>query len=67
VKLYKNCKEKKVLLYCIEIGSCGCFEFKVPYDGMYLLEICPKGRGKNMGSCRPLLTLKNVGVADLMI
>jgi choice-of-anchor A domain-containing protein len=67
VKLYKNCGERKMLLYCIRICSCGCFEFDVCYDDFYLLEICPIGHGKNKGTCKPVLTLKNVGVSNLMI
>jgi len=66
VKLYKICNEKKVLLHCIKMCSCGCFQFHVPYDGCYLLVICPVGQGKNSKTCRPMLTLKNVGVTNLM-
>ena len=67
VKLYRSCGERKQLLYCIKICSCGCFEFEVPYDDFYLLEICPVGAGKNKGNCKPMLTLKNIGVANLII
>jgi hypothetical protein len=49
------------------VGTCGCFEFEVPYDDCYALEVCPKGRPKNIKDCKPMLTLKNVGVSNLMI
>lgn len=65
VKLYRNCKERRTLMKRAIICCCGCFEFCVPYDDYYILEICPIGRNK--GNCKPLLTLKNVGVANLSI
>lgn len=67
ISLYKNCGEKKRLLYCIRICSCGCFEFEVPYDDFYLLKVCPVGCKKSKGKCKPIITLKNVGVASLAI
>ncbi len=66
IKLYKSCKERKQLINCITIYSCGCFEFRVPYDDFYLLEICPIGMNANAITCKPMLTLKNVGVMSLM-
>lgn len=66
VSLYKNCGDKRVLLYCIRVCNCGCFEFEVPYDDFYYLKVCPVCR-KSKGSHRPLLSLKNVGVANLAI
>lgn len=72
IRLYKSCGDKKSLLYCIKIDSCGCFHFEVKFDDFYLLEICPivktshkHNRRKEM--CKPVITLKNVGVANLMI
>ena len=67
VKLYKICDEKKTELYCEKVGPCSCFEFKVPYDGCYVLEVCPIYTGKKKESCKPTLTLKNVGVSSLAI
>jgi hypothetical protein len=55
------------LIHCIRICCCGCFKFEVPYDDYYQISICPIGYGKNSGNCKPMLTLKNVGVANLMI
>ena len=67
VKLYKICDEKKVQLYCEIVSSCGCFEFEVPYDGCYLLEVCSLGHGRKGSDCKPVLTLKNVGVSSLRV
>lgn len=66
VYLYDVCQEKKELLYCEKICCCGCFQFEVPFDGSYLLVICPICHRRS-GDCKPMLTLKNVGVSDLMI
>ncbi|TAH69423.1 MAG: hypothetical protein EWM47_07145 [Anaerolineaceae bacterium] len=67
VKLYKVCDEEKIQLYCEKVGTCGCFEFDVPYDDCYILEVCPdRYSGKDI-NCKPMLTLKNVGVSSLMI
>ncbi|HWT27487.1 MAG TPA: hypothetical protein VN131_06060, partial [Mobilitalea sp.] len=67
VKLYSICQECKVLIYCEKVGSCGCFCFEVDYEGCYVLEVCPAVSGKRSSSCKPTLTLKNVGVASLQI
>jgi choice-of-anchor A domain-containing protein len=67
VKLYKVCDEKKIQLYCEKVGPCGCFEFEVPYDDCYVLEICPDKSYKRNIDCKPMLTLKNVGVSSLRV
>lgn len=67
IRLYRSCSDRRVLLNCIRMGNVGCFEFEVPYDDFYMLEVCPVGYGKNKGSCKAILTLKNVGVASLSI
>jgi hypothetical protein len=67
IKLYRICGENKVLLYCERICSCDCFEFKVPYDDCYLLTVCPYRAGRNISKCKPMLTLKNVGVAGFRL
>ncbi|MDF2907518.1 MAG: hypothetical protein K0R34_2839 [Herbinix sp.] len=67
VKLYKACGERKKLLHCVCIYGCGCFEFRVPYDDYYRLEVCPIGSNANAITCKPMLTLKNVGVKSLML
>lgn len=67
VKLYKICGEDKIQLYCEKIGYCDCFEFDVPYDDCYVLEICPDICSRKKIDCRPMLTLKNVGVSSLAL
>jgi choice-of-anchor A domain-containing protein len=67
IKLYKACGDYKRLLHCASIYGCGCFEFRVPYDDFYRLEVCPVGTNANAITCKPMLTLKNVGVKSLMI
>jgi len=66
VNLYKIRNEGKILIQSEKLGTCGCFEFNVPYDDCYVLEVCPLLDKKN-SCCRPMLTLKNVGVSSLMI
>jgi choice-of-anchor A domain-containing protein len=67
VKLYRGCGTGKKLLYCITVCFCGCFEFRVPYDDYYILCVKPVGRRSHSSLCKPMLTLKNVGVMNLMI
>jgi choice-of-anchor A domain-containing protein len=67
VKLYEICDEKNIPIYCEKVSCCGCFEFEVPYDGCYLLEVCASGQGKISTGCKPVLTLKNVGVSSLRV
>jgi hypothetical protein len=67
VKLYRGCGTGKKLLYCITVCFCGCFEFRVPYDDYYILCVIPVGRRSHSSPCKPMLTLKNVGVMNLMI
>ncbi|SFO60598.1 collagen-binding domain-containing protein [Anaerocolumna aminovalerica] len=67
IKLYELFDNTKTLLYCDTIANCGCFEFEVPYDGCYILEICPASHYKNAEKCKPIVTLKNVGVRNFML
>jgi len=67
VKLYIVRNEDNILLHSEKLGICGCFEFNVPYDDCYVLEVCPVSISKKKSDCRPMLTLKNVGVASLMV
>ena len=67
IKLYKVCDEEKIELYCEKVGPCGCFEFDVPYDDCYVLEVCPLSNKRRNINCKPMLTLKNVGVSSLMV
>ncbi|QHQ59407.1 choice-of-anchor A family protein [Anaerocolumna sedimenticola] len=67
VKLYKLCNDMKTLLYCEKITGYGCFEFHVPYEGCYVLIVCPAGNYKMTGKCKPIVTLKNIGVTNFMM
>ncbi|MGB8452204.1 MAG: collagen-binding domain-containing protein [Anaerocolumna sp.] len=66
VKLYKVCNDTKTLVYCQRIIGYGCFEFKVPYEGCYLLSVCPAGNYKMAAKCKPIVSLKNIGVTNFM-
>ncbi|MDF2588766.1 MAG: hypothetical protein K0S41_2607 [Anaerocolumna sp.] len=64
IKLYKLCNDVKTLLYCEKINCYGCFKFEVPYNGCYVLKVCPIDK---CTTCKPILTLKNVGVSNFMV
>ncbi|MDF2822550.1 MAG: hypothetical protein K0R15_2998 [Clostridiales bacterium] len=67
IKLYEICDEKKVLLYCDTVDNCTQFEFEVPFDGYYLLTVCPCSTFCMISRCKPIITLKNVGVSNFMM
>jgi hypothetical protein len=67
VKLYKKCNEQKVLINCVTICGYGCFEFHVPYEGCYILKICPTRHRRKGDMCDPMISLKNIGVANFMM
>lgn len=67
VSLYKISNEVKELIHSERVGACGCFEFRVKYDDCYVLELCPDVVYKTNNDCKPMLTLKNVGVSSLMV
>lgn len=67
VKLFKVCDDTKRMLFCQRIVGYGCFEFKVPYEGCYLIMVCPAGRTLFGSSCKPIVTLKNIGVSNFML
>jgi hypothetical protein len=67
VSLYQICNDKKILLYCEKIDYCDCFEFEVPFEGCYLLEVCPPRFYRKSGMCKPIIELKNVGVSNFII
>ncbi|MDF2472844.1 MAG: hypothetical protein K0R21_626 [Anaerocolumna sp.] len=64
VKLFEICNETRMLLFCERVEYCGCFKFEVPYEGHYVLAVCPSRYHKQSGQCKPVLSLKNVGVAN---
>lgn len=67
IKLYKICDETKRELYCQKICGYGCFEFKVPYEGCYTLTVCPVGNFRLGKQCKPIVSLKNIGVSNFML
>lgn len=66
IRLYKCHNQKKVQLFCEVVDNYGCFEIDVPKDGTYLLTVCSVGVRKS-SNCKPILSLKNVGVTSLML
>ena len=60
-----NCM--KTLLYCEQLCGDDHFEFEVPYQGCYLLKICPSRGLRFCCTCKPKVILKNVGVSEFMI
>ncbi|MFA9466301.1 MAG: collagen-binding domain-containing protein [Velocimicrobium sp.] len=65
--LYMMVDGKRRSIYCTTISHSGCFYFDVDYYESYILEICPTKRNCFLPTCRPKITLKNVGVANLTI
>jgi hypothetical protein len=55
------------LLYWIPIDCYGGFEFSVPYEGFYILKIRMVENCCKSYWCRPIITLKNIGVSDFMV
>lgn len=67
VKLFTVCDDCKKLIYCEKICRYGCFKFEVPYNGCYVLEVCPTDKATKQSCCKPKVTLKNIGVANFML
>ncbi|WMJ86539.1 collagen-binding domain-containing protein [Anaerocolumna sp. MB42-C2] len=67
VKLYKLCNDMKTPLYCQKITGYGCFEFHVPFEGCYVLTVCPIGNCIITAKCKPIVSLKNIGVSNFMM
>lgn len=67
VMLYQMLDGKKVMVSCSTICHMECFEFKVSYDGTYILKICPTKRSCFTPACRPKVKLTNIGVANFII
>ncbi|MEY8353403.1 choice-of-anchor A family protein [Lachnospiraceae bacterium 54-53] len=67
VKLYTRINNIDTLLYCVQINGYGCFEFTVPYEGCYILMVRLSENCYKSFRCKPILDLKNIGVADFMI
>jgi choice-of-anchor A domain-containing protein len=67
VMLFRIYKNDKRLLYCVKICHYGCFRFEVPYEGYYLLKVCPSRHHMCSTSYKPKVVLKNVGVSNLIV
>lgn len=67
VMLYQMLDGKKVMVSCSTICHMECFEFKVSYEGTYILKICPAKRTFFSPACRPKVKLTNIGVANFII
>ncbi|ROR28656.1 choice-of-anchor A domain-containing protein [Mobilisporobacter senegalensis] len=67
ITLYQICKDEKIMLYCERIACFGSFEYEVPYEGNYMLSICPPRNYRRTAKCKPIIVLENVGVSNFMI
>ena len=67
VELYKRGNDFKTFLFCVQIDDCGYFEFEVPYEGCYILKVRPSVNCRKTNRCRPIVIMKNIGVANFMI
>lgn len=67
ITLYQICKDEKIVLYCEKISCFGSFEYEVPYEGNYMLHVCPPKYYKRSGRCKPIIVLENVGVTNFII
>ena len=67
ITLYQICNDEKELIYSEKISSFGDFEYEVPYDGNYMLTICPPRNYRRTTRCKPIIVLENIGVANFMI
>jgi len=67
VKLYKRNNQIDTFLYCVKICGYGYFEFKVPYEGCYILKVRSTKNCCKPCWCKPIIILKNVGVANFMV
>ena len=67
VKLYMRCNDNDILLCCVQICGCGCFEFAVPYEGFYILKVRLSENCCETFRCKPIIALNNIGVANFMV
>ncbi|WP_143319507.1 collagen-binding domain-containing protein [Clostridium sp. HBUAS56010] len=67
VKLYKRYQGIDTLLFWEQINGCGGFEFTVPYEACYILEVRLCDNSYSTLSCKPIITFNNVGVAEFML
>ena len=62
MKLYKRCNDVDTCLHCVQLKGYGCFEFTVPYDGVYILKVRMADNCRKNCQCKPTVTLNNIGV-----
>jgi hypothetical protein len=55
------------LLFWVPIDCEGKFEFLVPYEGYYILKIRMAENCCKSYWCKPMVSLKNIGVSDFMV
>jgi hypothetical protein len=67
IMLYQVACNERILIDCVTIGHLGYFRFEVEYEGDYILKICPAKRNCFSFSCKPKVTFKNIGVANLTL
>ena len=67
VKLYERGDDCDTLLFCVQICDSGYFEFKVPFDGCYVLKVRASRNCCITFRCRPIVTLKNIGVSNFIM
>ena len=67
VTLYNRYDGDDTLLYRERINNYGCFEFVVPYEGYYILKVRLAETCCKSDECLPIVSLKNVGVANFMV
>ena len=67
VELYKRCNGINTLMFCVKIDDYGYFEFKVPFEGCYILKVRTSENCCKRFRCKPVIILKNIGVANFMV
>lgn len=67
VKLCQRLGDTDTELFCLQISGQGHFKFEVPYEGCYILRVRSCDSGWKTFRCKPLITLRNVGVEDFIV
>lgn len=67
VKLYERRNDTDILLRCVKICGSGDFEFKVAYEGFYILKVRMSNNCCKVFRCKPTVIMNNVGVEYFMM
>lgn len=67
LRLYQMCGKTQILLFCKFINCSDRFEFQVPYNGSYLLKVCPTTNFRRGCNCKPIIELNNIGVSNFIV